>query len=277
MIHHILILLLSCLSAIDGLEKVMIQIPQLVAPGDTITLRCLYQLEGEPLYAVNWYRGSQEFFRYAPNVLPHGQVFPQAGINVDVSQSGPHSVVLKDVQPYMAGKYRCEVSADAPHFSTEVVADFLNITLPPTGKVKLQVDKLHYFVGETLRADCTSAPSKPAANITFFLNGKMVNPSKTETHPTIDRPYYVTTATLSTVLDKSFPRAIHVLCQVNVQDNFKSSAERFVTITEEIDSYDEFFRSRSANSGTHPIGGLIILFQIAAFHWLMYLALVPLR
>ncbi|RZC34851.1 I-set domain containing protein, partial [Asbolus verrucosus] len=50
---------------------------------DTVTLQCKYNLQGEPLYTVKWYKGGQEFFRYIPKELPSTQVFALPGITVD--------------------------------------------------------------------------------------------------------------------------------------------------------------------------------------------------
>jgi hypothetical protein len=47
---------------------------------------------------------------------------------LQVSESGANKVVLRDVQIELSGKYRCEVSADAPTFHTEVVASHLHVT-----------------------------------------------------------------------------------------------------------------------------------------------------
>jgi hypothetical protein len=44
-----------------------------------------------------------------------------------LSLSGANKVVLRDVQIELAGKYRCEVSADAPTFHTEVVASHMYV------------------------------------------------------------------------------------------------------------------------------------------------------
>ena len=43
-------------------------------------------MEGDTLYSVKWYRNEQEFFRYVPNDRPKLQIFPQAGIRVEVTQ-----------------------------------------------------------------------------------------------------------------------------------------------------------------------------------------------
>lgn len=76
----------SCFPGASGLRHVAVTVPLAVAPGDTVTLGCSYDLEGEPLYTVKWYKGSKEFFRYVPKELPHTRVFPLHGINVDVSK-----------------------------------------------------------------------------------------------------------------------------------------------------------------------------------------------
>lgn len=69
----------------ECLKDVTIDIPVAVTPGDTVKMRCLYNLENESLYTVKWYKGRQEFYRYVPKELPHTRVFPLPGVNVDVS------------------------------------------------------------------------------------------------------------------------------------------------------------------------------------------------
>lgn len=62
-----------------------IRAPLAVPPGASATLTCHFDLEGDPLYTVKWYKGSKEFYRYVPKELPHTRVFPVPGVNVDVS------------------------------------------------------------------------------------------------------------------------------------------------------------------------------------------------
>jgi hypothetical protein len=73
------------ISGVDSLENVKLVLPPVVRVGGEATLLCLYDLEGEPLYSVKWYRGNHEFYRYTPKDSPPGRVFPFAGIIVDVS------------------------------------------------------------------------------------------------------------------------------------------------------------------------------------------------
>lgn len=77
---------LLVVSGADSLDNVKLVFPPVVRVGDEATLLCLYDLEGEPLYSVKWYRGNHEFYRYMPKESPPGRVFPFKGIMVDVRE-----------------------------------------------------------------------------------------------------------------------------------------------------------------------------------------------
>uniref|UniRef100_T1HUN1 Ig-like domain-containing protein n=1 Tax=Rhodnius prolixus TaxID=13249 RepID=T1HUN1_RHOPR len=62
--------------------------PPAVERDKEATLHCQYDLQGAPLYAVKWYRGFREFYRYSPNDNPRIKIFPYEGINVDVQSQG---------------------------------------------------------------------------------------------------------------------------------------------------------------------------------------------
>lgn len=70
---------------VAALKDVRVHIPLAAKVMDTVTLQCEYDLEGEPLYTVKWYKGTKEFYRYIPKELPSTLVFPLPGIDVDVS------------------------------------------------------------------------------------------------------------------------------------------------------------------------------------------------
>lgn len=61
------------------------EVPLHVPRGESTTLRCEFDLQGERLYSVKWYKGGREFFRHVPNELPKKQVYKVTGVNVDVS------------------------------------------------------------------------------------------------------------------------------------------------------------------------------------------------
>ncbi|PSN45910.1 hypothetical protein C0J52_24208 [Blattella germanica] len=90
-------------------------------------LECHFDLEGEALYSVKWYKDGNEFFRYVPRDHPPIQLFFLPGVSVDIHNSTESQVVLKSVNLSSTGRYRCEVSAEAPSFQT--VSDHGDMTV----------------------------------------------------------------------------------------------------------------------------------------------------
>ncbi|XP_067131678.1 uncharacterized protein [Centruroides vittatus] len=112
----------SIVTGISCLRLISLDVPGSVAVGERVRLTCVFELEGDLLYSVKWYRDAMEFYRYVPSDKPPGQFFPLQGIDVDIEHSNNGTVYLRDVSSSTAGEYRCEVSADAPSFQT-VAAD----------------------------------------------------------------------------------------------------------------------------------------------------------
>ncbi|EDS26182.1 conserved hypothetical protein [Culex quinquefasciatus] len=67
---------------IDALRDVQVTVPQAVRRGDNAMLYCHYDMDGENLYSVKWYKGRREFYRYTPKENPAMKVFPVAGVIV---------------------------------------------------------------------------------------------------------------------------------------------------------------------------------------------------
>ncbi|XP_020286415.1 uncharacterized protein LOC109856021 [Pseudomyrmex gracilis] len=156
----------------SGLREVRIQIPMAVRKGETGTLNCWYDTEGDPLYAVKWYKGNQEFYRYAPNENPAIKTFPIENLTVKKTESNATQVVLTKLELEAAGEYSCEVSADAPSFHTATRSAKMNVVELPSEMPSIQGLKRKYRVDETLRLNCTSDRSKPAANLTWYINDR---------------------------------------------------------------------------------------------------------
>lgn len=57
-------------------------IPQAVERHKNAVLKCVYNMEGETLYSIKWYKGQNEFFRYTPGENPPEKVFSLRGVNV---------------------------------------------------------------------------------------------------------------------------------------------------------------------------------------------------
>lgn len=158
-------------SGILALRMTALQIPQHVVLNETVHMHCKFKLDGEILYSVKWYKDGHEFYRYVPRDMPTVQTFRVAGVNVNINNSTEKLVVLNNVNLTSSGRYRCEVSAEAPSFQTvSDHADMTVVVLPDEGP-RITGGKARYQVGEVVRMNCTSAPSKPAALLTWFING----------------------------------------------------------------------------------------------------------
>lgn len=67
------------------LRLTKIRIPNHTIVNNSAQLACNYELDGEPLYSVKWYKGVSEFYRFVPNDMPQVHVFSLPGINIDVN------------------------------------------------------------------------------------------------------------------------------------------------------------------------------------------------
>uniref|UniRef100_A0A1I8PS29 Ig-like domain-containing protein n=2 Tax=Stomoxys calcitrans TaxID=35570 RepID=A0A1I8PS29_STOCA len=161
-------------SHVDCLKDLKIFVPDAVIMGNAATLSCQYDLEQAALYSVRWYFGNEEFYRYVPKESPPTLVFPVSGINVDLFNSDATSVTLKGVTRELTGSYQCEVSEDAPLFHTDIRSAHMQVIELPKDDPTMQVEKKIITANDYFKAVCTIGPSYPAANITWYINGRKV-------------------------------------------------------------------------------------------------------
>lgn len=67
------------------LQLVDLKVPPYTIRGQSVRLECHYDLEGEALYSVKWFKDDMEFFRFYPEDDPPAQMFRVHGVHVDVS------------------------------------------------------------------------------------------------------------------------------------------------------------------------------------------------
>ncbi|XP_053980847.1 uncharacterized protein LOC128891465 [Hylaeus anthracinus] len=158
-------------SGIVALRMTALQIPRHVVLNETVHMQCNFNLDKEVLYSVKWYKDGHEFYRYVPMDVPNVQTFRVLGVNVNTRNSTERSVVLNNVNLASSGRYRCEVSAEAPAFQTvSDHADMTVVVLPDEGP-RISGGRSRYQVGDVVRMNCTSAPSNPAALLAWYING----------------------------------------------------------------------------------------------------------
>ncbi|XP_063977237.1 uncharacterized protein LOC135162556 [Diachasmimorpha longicaudata] len=182
-----LVLLAHIVGICSGLKEVRMQTPTAVEKGNSAVLNCWYDLEGSSLYTVKWYKSGREFYRYTPNESPPAKTFPIGNLKVNLGESNATQVSLMDLDFDAAGDYSCEVSEDAPSFHTAIVYRTMNVVELPSQRPAIQGLKRKYRIDDTLRLNCTSSKSRPAANLTWYVNDRqplgshvrMYNPSDT--------------------------------------------------------------------------------------------------
>ncbi|XP_055680488.1 uncharacterized protein LOC129788434 [Lutzomyia longipalpis] len=182
--HKIRVLLLVSIFAdmVNSLRDVYVTVPNAVRRGDTTLLICHYDLEGDALYSVKWYKGRQEFYGYTPKEMPTMKIFSIAGISIIKSLSNESHITLEDVQLISSGRYSCEVTVDAPSFHTFISSADMEVVELPHHLPAIVGTRPKYRVRDSVRANCTSRLSKPAANLTWSINNLPVNPSYVKYH-----------------------------------------------------------------------------------------------
>ena len=103
------------------------------------------------------------------------------------AQSNETVLHLSNLTVSSTGRYRCEVSTEAPMFSTESdYGDLLVIVLPaqPPQIIGKNTSLVEYLApGDTLHMNCTSRESKPAADLRWYINNKLVPSNYTHSYP----------------------------------------------------------------------------------------------
>lgn len=164
-----------------GLRLLHVSVPPVLLRGETASLQCEYELGGDRLYSVQWYKDDDEIYRFVPRAGMQKHSYLVDGVHVDRHSSDERRVVLRNVNLKSSGTYRCEVSAEAPAFHAfhavngegrlEVVA------LPQKGPEITGLERPEYQMGDTLSVNCTSDRSYPAAKLRWYINDRPVDPS----------------------------------------------------------------------------------------------------
>ncbi|KAJ8721615.1 hypothetical protein PYW07_002390 [Mythimna separata] len=155
---------------VHSLRLVKIRVPSPKREGGKALLSCQYDLQGDTLYNVKWYKDGHEFYRYVPKNDPPVSYFPMAGVKVDVDRSTSNTVALVNLSQESSGNYSCEVNGDAPRFDTVSGHKYLDVFLLPKSDLRIEGLKDKYEVNELLVVNCTLPPSRPKPHMIWFLN-----------------------------------------------------------------------------------------------------------
>ncbi|PNF43246.1 hypothetical protein B7P43_G14881 [Cryptotermes secundus] len=159
-----------------SLKLLRIVVPPYTYQGEKALLQCQYELENDRLYSVTWYKDHEEFYRYVPKSHPPQHSYPLEGIKVDHHQSDGQQVLLKNVNLKASGKYRCEVSAEAPSFTSVHGEGRMEVVALPKEGPQITGEEGMYQVGDVISLNCTSGKSYPPARLRWYINGRPVVP-----------------------------------------------------------------------------------------------------
>ncbi|XP_074034310.1 uncharacterized protein [Leptinotarsa decemlineata] len=180
---------------------VRVNIPQYRVPGENAILHCEYDLRNNSLYAVKWYKEHEEFYRFVPRERPQANWYKVEGVYVDMSRSDSKKVVLHSVNWKTSGTFRCEVSAEAPTFtSAQGEAKMEVIALPEEDPIITGVEE-DYQIGEDINLNCTSGRSHPAPLLQWYVNEQKIQKPEALIHY---RPHYHPKGLISSTLGLRF-------------------------------------------------------------------------
>ncbi|KAK4290295.1 hypothetical protein Pmani_036793 [Petrolisthes manimaculis] len=164
---------------VGGLRITRVGVPSPVVVGEDGWLECEFVEEGENVYALKWYLGLEEFYRWTPAETPSVRTFPVRGkpMVVDGAVSNRGRVRFSGITLGATGVFRCEVSAEGPSFHTESEVATMTVVDLPDEKPRLTGVRESYHLHQDVRINCTSPRSQPPATLTFYVNNQPADPS----------------------------------------------------------------------------------------------------
>ncbi|GIY79848.1 uncharacterized protein CDAR_407911 [Caerostris darwini] len=118
-------------------------------------------------------------------IMAHEMALPDFRLSLQVvclqlSKSGRSTVYLTNVTLETEGRFTCQVSADEPNPTLDVykcTETYLFTVMPPEESPEISGEFTDY--GENLTIRCLSAKSKPAANLSWYINDVIVSTNGT--------------------------------------------------------------------------------------------------
>jgi len=136
-----------------------------------------FQPEMEALYSVKWYKDTEEFYSYVPRDNPPQHSYPVDGINIDHKLSNDRRVVIRPLYLRSKGLYRCEVSTEAPRFTTVHAEQYMEVIYLPTHGPKIRGGE-DLKNSDFLNLTCISGKSYPASKLSWLINNETITDPK---------------------------------------------------------------------------------------------------
>jgi len=166
--------LLATALLISGAATVRIrhmEVPDAVRAGAEVALNCDYDLQGQTLLTVKWYKGSHEFYRYHPGNYPdERKYFALPRLFLNKQSCDGDTVVLRDVHADMSGYYTCEVTT-AGLYETVQEKQYLLVVQPPESPPEITGIPAELPLDQWLSIRCHLPWMNVKPKLEFFING----------------------------------------------------------------------------------------------------------
>ncbi|ROT79196.1 hypothetical protein C7M84_002093 [Penaeus vannamei] len=203
------------------------------------------------------------------SALPFDLLSPADG-DPQLSTSDENVVTLRKIDLSSEGTYRCEVMSEAPTFETSFGSANLTVVHMPQNP-QITGLQIKYTEGDKLRINCTVRDSRPAAVISFRVNGREVHPDSGRVIELPmggggDDPYalYTTSSQLTLPLGKNYLNGISIECEGKVL-NLAVKKSVFAAVVRQSSTFS-FFNAGAPR--VNPPTMILVLVSAALTHLL---------
>ncbi|XP_021190220.2 uncharacterized protein LOC110376160 [Helicoverpa armigera] len=162
--------------------RVELQMERWAARGGAVRLRCVHDVPAHLLDKVVFLRHGTKIFQYIRDRKPPYRNFTTPGAVLNIALATENSIILQNLDFAASGSYSCEVSLDTPIFTKASTEKQLTVFHPQKHHPRIDFPTRYLSFGETLRANCTTAPALPAPHITWFINGRKMDELVAHSH-----------------------------------------------------------------------------------------------
>ncbi|CAF4907389.1 unnamed protein product [Pieris macdunnoughi] len=146
-------------------------------------------------------------------------------IGLKLARSNQSQVVLTRVSFGLSGNFSCEVTADAPSFATSIVSNTMDVVVLPASSPMIHTSQHYYMPGDILRGNCSSGPSRPPAELTFFINDIPVTPGLHNSQTASDGLFFSELFVQVHLWPAHYERGAPILrCEAKVADLYRENS-----------------------------------------------------
>ncbi|XP_041975079.1 uncharacterized protein LOC121730199 [Aricia agestis] len=152
-----------------------LQVPLYADPRRAAELTCHFDMAGQKLHSLKWYRDMSEIFRYNPSQTPSIRLFNVSGVMVQGGECQVESCTLQ-VMPAplsMRATFTCEVSTEGPKFKIARESKQMTVVAMPSSDPVISGAPDTVKAGEQHLLNCTSDLSLPPAEIRWYIDDEL--------------------------------------------------------------------------------------------------------